>query len=144
MRLTIEAGALLTVPVWEPHERGRNWFAKITRNPLSAGAIERAFARRAKGEFYYIVPKDLAVGDAVEFGADYYTSGGFKNPKRWYGVVTLLTDEVMEVFACPTARKAFRLQKQRAKARESWKGSTKTQEGREGADRTDDYPGGDG
>lgn len=84
--LRIEEGALATVPpsCWESHKRGKNWLATISVDPSSPGGLARSFVPKAKGEFYYLLP-DLAPGDAVEFGADYYSGGGRKNPTRWYG-----------------------------------------------------------
>lgn len=84
--LRVEDGALSTVPpdCWESHKRGKNWLAVITVDPTSPGGLRRLFATRAKGSSYYMLPK-LEVGDAVEFGADYYSGGGRKNARRWHG-----------------------------------------------------------
>jgi hypothetical protein len=86
--LRIEDGALANVPsgLWESHKRGKNWLAVITPSPSSPGGLSRNFAAKARGDLYYIVP-DWSVGDAVEFGADYYSGKGRKNDKRWYGFV---------------------------------------------------------
>lgn len=84
--LKIEDGCLASVPngCWESHSRGKNWLATISSNPTSPGGLERSFANKAKGELYYILP-EVEAGNAVEFGADYYSGGGRKNAKRWYG-----------------------------------------------------------
>src|SRR5262249_14392556 len=84
--LRIEEGALATVPpnCWESHKRGKNWFARIEINPAKPGGLERDFHAKAHGAYYYLLPT-LAAGDAVEFGADYYSGGGRKSPTRWYG-----------------------------------------------------------
>ena len=34
----------------------------------------------------------LNVGEAVEFGADYYTGSGKKSAKRWYGFILAQSD----------------------------------------------------
>lgn len=92
MDLDIEDGALTESPVWESHKRGKNWLAIITPSPSSPGGLSRTFAEKAKGASFYILP-DWTVGDAVEFGADYYSGGGSKNAKRWFGVVVRIDAE---------------------------------------------------
>ncbi|OYT50381.1 hypothetical protein B6U83_00110 [Thermoplasmatales archaeon ex4484_36] len=83
-----ELGALVEVPVYCGHPRGKNWMAKITPDPASPGGLHRDFFKRAKGKYYYMVPSgSLSPGDRVEFGADYYTGSGRREKKRWYGVV---------------------------------------------------------
>jgi hypothetical protein len=82
----IEDGALAGVPCWESHKRGKNWMAVIETSPSSPGGLARDFATKAKGDLYYILPS-LNPGDAVEWGADYYTGGGSKRADRWYGYV---------------------------------------------------------
>ncbi len=84
--LTVADGALASVPrgCWETHKRGKNWLAVIQVDPSKPGGLDRAFAAKARGDSYYMLPT-LEVGAAVEFGADYYSGGGSKNAKRWYG-----------------------------------------------------------
>lgn len=82
----IENGCLTRVPCWESHARGKNWLAVITPDPTAPGGFRRVFATAAKDDSYYLLP-DWKPGDAVEFGADYYTGGGRKNSNRWYGYV---------------------------------------------------------
>lgn len=83
--LHIENGAFINVPVYETHKRGQNWMARVQKDPKSPGGLKREFAERARGdEYYYIVPKNWRVGDFVEFGADYFSSGGRRSRTRWY------------------------------------------------------------
>jgi hypothetical protein len=82
----VEDGALTGVPCWEKHSRGKNWMATISVNPSSPGGLERDFCEKARGSSYYILPTFFP-GDAIEFGADYYSGRGRKNSKRWYGYV---------------------------------------------------------
>lgn len=82
----IEEGCLARVPVYESHSRGKNWLAVISSNPKAPGGLDREFAAKCKGDLYYDAA-GLVAGTAVEFGADYYSGGGRKNPKRWYGCV---------------------------------------------------------
>ena len=86
--LKVEAGALVQVPkgCWESHSRGKNWLAVISPNPSSPGGLERSFQEKAKSDYFYLI-SGLSVGDAVEFGADYYSGRGRKSPTRWYGFV---------------------------------------------------------
>lgn len=85
--LAVEHGALTEVPVYENHKRGNNWLAVIGIDPASPGGLSRKFAAKAHGEFYFMLPDNLAAGDALEFGADYTSSGGNRKRTRWYGVV---------------------------------------------------------
>lgn len=105
MRLKTESGALLEVPIWEDHKRGKNWAAVIALSPTAPGGLERKFLPRAHGDYYYVIT-DLRVGDPVEFGADYYTGGGNREPHRWYGVVTEITPEYVEIAQCKSGREA--------------------------------------
>jgi hypothetical protein len=90
--IRIESGALTDAPCYVSHKRGKNWFAVIEPDPTKPGGLDRAFAAKAKGDSYYILPT-LAIGDAVEFGADYYSGSGRKNADRWYGFVVASTAE---------------------------------------------------
>jgi hypothetical protein len=97
--LSIEDGALVEVPsgMWSAHKRGRNWMAVIAVNPSSPGGLDRDFAAKAKGESYYILP-DLSPGDAIEFGADYYSGSGRKDGNRWYGYVVRVIPETTDEY----------------------------------------------
>ena len=86
----IEDGALTQCPVWESHKRGKNWMASISINPASPGGLDRSFFAKAKGDSYYLIGVDgssLSPGDAIEFGADYYSGSGRPSRDRWYGCV---------------------------------------------------------
>ncbi len=87
VKIEIEKGALKDAPVYCSHKRGKNWLARIEKDPRSPGGFKREFAPRAYGEFYYILPESWKVGDEVEFGADYYTNSGKRHPKRWIGKI---------------------------------------------------------
>ena len=104
---TIENGALAQVPCWESHGRAKNWMAKISLNPNSPGGLDRDFAEKAKGDCFYILP-DLSPGDAVEFGADYYTSSGKKRPERWHGYVVRVLDDRIILHECKGGKAAVR------------------------------------
>ena len=79
--------------------------AVVTVSPSSPGGLGRDFADKAKGEFYYIVPT-LTKGDAVEFGADYYSGAGRKTTERWYGFVVAVTPEALLLRPCGTGKAA--------------------------------------
>ncbi len=103
--IKIEDGALCRVPCWERHSRGKNWLALISVSPSSPGGLARDFAAKAKGNYYYMVPS-WGVGDAVEFGADYYSGSGKKSAERWYGYVKeVLADRVI-LTECATGKAA--------------------------------------
>jgi hypothetical protein len=92
----IELGAMIEVPIYETHHRGKNWMAIIEPDPRSPGGLHRTFVERGKGKFYYMV-NELEIGQNIEFGADYYSSGGRKNKNRWYGRITNITDTEIEI-----------------------------------------------
>lgn len=88
----LEQGAMEEVPIYESHRRGTNYLAKIWTDPSAPGGLGREFCRKAHGDYYYFVT-NLKVGDPVEFGADYTSSGGNKNRRRRHGVVVEITDD---------------------------------------------------
>jgi hypothetical protein len=98
----IENGALVEVPIFEEHKRGRNWMAVITADPRKPGGLERRFLKRAGGKYFYMV-EGLKVGDAIEFGADYWTSSGRRNTNRVYAAVVSITSTelVLELLSTP-------------------------------------------
>lgn len=100
-----EQGAITNVPCWESHSRGKNWMAVITTSPSSPGGLEREFAAKAKGDAYYLTPA-LSVGDAVEFGADYYSGSGRKQTERWYGFVVAVAEDAILLRPCATGKAA--------------------------------------
>jgi hypothetical protein len=104
--LRVEYGALLEVPCYESHKRGRNWAATISIDPKSPGGIGRTFWKRAHGEFYYLIPADLRPPVPVEFGADYYTVSGRKKPHRVYGVILSISQDTLTLEICQSAREA--------------------------------------
>lgn len=105
-RYAIEGGALTTVPIWEDHRRGRNWMAVLKPNPTAPGGWDRRFAEKARGDLFYIM-SDVFLGDILEFGADYYTGMGKKNPRRTFGVVTSISQVAMEMVPFPDAKAAL-------------------------------------
>ena len=106
-RFAVEMGALTEVPVYESHGRGKNWLAKITTDPNSPGGIAREFVPKAKGEFFYLI-EGLEESIAVEFGADYYSSSGKKNPKRYYGVIIKVETDGIEIEEKNTTKEAIK------------------------------------
>lgn len=116
--LPIEDGALTNVPAgcWESHKRGKNWLATIAADPTAPGGLARRFWDRAKGDSFYIVAGEVAAGDAVEFGADYYSGGGRPSRKRWYGHVVRVSGEAMVVHEASTAKAAIAAGVKHAKA----------------------------
>src|SRR4051812_2548951 len=107
----VELGAMTTAPVYESHKRGRNWLAKIVRDPGSPGGLGRTFQESAKGRYFYFINR-LTAGDVVEFGADYYTGAGSKKTERWYGVVAEIADDHIAFHHTDTAAQAFKLAKE--------------------------------
>jgi len=91
--LGIFQGALTEVPnnCYRDHSRGKNWLAVIEMDPKSPGGLERIFCTRANGDYFYFTDK-LAVGQVVEFGADYYSGSGRRSPTRKYFVVAAISE----------------------------------------------------
>lgn len=107
MHLKIEDGALVEVPCYEKHIRSKNWLATISPDPSAPGGLSRSFQDRGRGRYYYLVG-GLSVGDAVEFGADYYTGSGSKRATRRYGVVRSITPDGIEIEEFDTAMEAMK------------------------------------
>jgi len=82
----VENGAIMRVPCYDTGRRSKNWMATITVDPSKPGGLDRDFCEKAHGDAYYILPT-LNPGDAIEFGADSYSSRGRKSPERAYRVV---------------------------------------------------------
>lgn len=104
----VEDGAIQNVPCWQSHSRGKNWLATVTVSPSSPGGLARDFAAKARGDAYYLTPA-LSVGDAVEFGADYYSGSGRKSAERWYGFVVAVSDDAILFRLCGTGKDACKL-----------------------------------
>lgn len=105
LKLTVANDALLEAPVFEQHFRGANWLAVIDVDASCPGGLSRRWLKRGRGECLYDI-EQLALFDAVEFGADYTTSMGKKNHVRWWGVVTAKTDGHILVEEAKTGAKA--------------------------------------
>lgn len=108
--MRLENGAAREVPLFETHRRGRNWMARVQLDPSAPGGLRREFFERAHGDYYYLIPPgSLSVGDAVEFGADYYSGSGRKSARRWYGVVAAVSEDRVELVQAEDGRKAVEL-----------------------------------
>lgn len=105
LKARIEFDAIVDAPVYCDHRRGKNWLARISIDPSAPGGLAREFMPRARGGFRYIV-RSLSPGDAVEFGADYYTSGGNRRADRAYGFVGNKTENEIWFYWTGTAREA--------------------------------------
>lgn len=88
----IEDGALLSVPVFEDHSRGKNWLAVIAADPKAPNGLARDFQEKANGRYYYMT-EFLESGQPIEFGADYIAASGNRSLKRWYGVIVSIDAE---------------------------------------------------
>lgn len=104
-----EQGFLTDVPIYESHKRGRNWLAKIERDPRSPGGLARTFMEVGRDSYFYDV-SGLERGDVMEIGADYYTSSGNPSRNRLYWVVLEnRPDElIVEEFDSPGSAFKFR------------------------------------
>ena len=112
LEIKIEDNALIDAPIFCYHKRGKNWLASIKPNPKAPGGLERVFWERGRGPYFYIIPENLKLPVAVEFGADYYTGSGRKIPERLYGVIVKIEDDKIILEKYKTATQAIK----RAKA----------------------------
>ncbi len=101
-----ENGAMTEVPCYETHRRGRNWMAIISPDPSAPGGLAREFVDRGRGKYYYLVDETL-VDQPIEIAADYFSTGGNRSPKRWYGVVRSLTDSEITIQHYETSDEAI-------------------------------------
>jgi hypothetical protein len=93
----------IETPIYETHKRGRNWVA-ILRGKNAAN-LERDFLPMVGGT---VVVSRVALGSALEFGADYISSGGIRHPCREYYVVVGGEAYELIVEQYDTAAKAIR------------------------------------
>jgi hypothetical protein len=105
---SIEQGALTGVPAYTDHPRAKNWLARIKEDPRAPGGLARNFIPHGRGRFYYLT-EGLVPGQAVEFGADYYTYRGNRDPHRWYGVVVQVDSAHLVLRKCDGPIQACRL-----------------------------------
>lgn len=103
--LNHDHGALTQAPIYEQHKRGKNWLAIIDINPTKPGGLDRKFVSNANGEYLFMI-SELKEGQAIEFGADYYSGKGRKSPKRFYGVIRRITENTMEIEKFKTGKEA--------------------------------------
>lgn len=108
----IEENALVEVPCFESHQRGKNWLAVISSDPSAPGGLHREFQPRGHGGYYYLV-SGLKVGQPIEFGADYYSGSGRKSSLRFYGVITALTEQSLSVEKTDTGKQAIKMSRER-------------------------------
>ena len=106
-RYGVEYGALVEVPCWEKHHRGKNWAAIIEPDPRAPGGLKRVFLEKAHGSRYFYMVDGLEPGQAVEFGADYYTGGGNKVVNRAYALVAGMSSEYVELALFDSAKEAL-------------------------------------
>lgn len=97
---------MMAVPAWCQHRRAKNWAAILKADPSLPGGFEREWFSYARGSAFYFIPPRLQVGDAVEFAADYVQGTGRVEPDRWYGVVTALAPDFVQLQKCQDAAHA--------------------------------------
>ncbi|MGO8332106.1 hypothetical protein ACC778_08270 [Rhizobium ruizarguesonis] len=96
-------GRSIENPAFCNHKRGRNW-AAIMRGKNAANC-ERSFLR-AVGE---VVDLDcVQAGDVIEFGGDYITGSGRRQPDRRWWYVHDITNDAMTYEPHPTLANALR------------------------------------
>ncbi len=80
------------------HKRASNWVATVHFDPTAPNCLARTFWQRGSGS-YVAVPASLSPGDVLEFGADYYTGGGYRQERRQYRRVLCVTEDALIVRA---------------------------------------------
>lgn len=102
LTLTIDGGAI-TAPVYENHNRGKNWLAVLV-GPNAAKMDRNFLPMRGK----VIDLGEVQRGDALENGADYYTTRGGKRPYRDYYVVISRSETELVLEEHATAAQAIK------------------------------------
>ncbi len=100
MRFKVERG-YIEAPIYETHRRGKNWMA-ILKKGKAPRKPEREFQEKeiADGTAFYPI-QNVHVGDILEFGADYITSGGHREGNRKYFRVLEKEEDYIEVEEIP-------------------------------------------
>lgn len=98
---------MVEAPVYETHQRGKNWMATIAADPAAPGGLAREFVKNGRGRYYYIVDASL-VGKAVEIAGDYTTGSGSRRRTRWYGVVRSISDTEIAIEQYETSAEAIK------------------------------------
>jgi hypothetical protein len=106
-KVKVESGAFVEALEWCNHKRGKNWLATISEDPRAPGGLRRQFWERGRGRFYYIIPRNLEIPCPVEWGGDYYTSRGHKDPRRVYAVLVEITETEATFEVCRSPREAI-------------------------------------
>lgn len=103
----IKDGVMTDAPIWGEAAGVRPYMATIFRDPSSPGGIGRSFVEKAAGDGKYYKVTGLSIGDAVEFQAAGVTERGKVAQQRWYGVITHLTQDRIEIQYYSSAKRAF-------------------------------------
>jgi hypothetical protein len=94
LSLTMDGLRVVHSHVYEPHSRGSNWVATVSREPTAHGGLKRTFWNRDRGEDgCYVVPASICEGDVIELGADYRARSGRLYKKRLYAKIVAITEE---------------------------------------------------
>ena len=112
VKLKIDDGALVEVPIFEPDVCGKNWLAVIEgRDKAQPGGLKRKFCPRAGTPFYYVVLDFVERGSVIEFGADRVSlkRPERKQPRRAYGIVREITADLLTYFPQPNPMTALAL-----------------------------------
>lgn len=96
-------GCSIESPVFCNHRRGKNWAAIMTGK--NAANAQRSFLLM-KGNIVDL--SEVKPGNVVEFGGDYVTSSGRRQPDRQWWVVHVVSDESITVEAAETLAAAIR------------------------------------
>lgn len=106
-------GGSIEAPVYCSHKRGSNWGAKLT-GP-NAARMERTYLPR-RGRIVDLTT--VKPGDVLEFGGDYTTGSGRRDPNReyWHVIKIDFDDDEIVYDEYPTPAKALRAAREAARA----------------------------
>ena len=90
-------GVMTQSPRWS--NEGKNWAARISINPAALGGYDRQFFEKATGRYFYVLPADLAIGDAVEFAAKTERRRG-TDDSRLYGYIKRIDGGLLVIRKC--------------------------------------------
>jgi hypothetical protein len=105
----VEPG-LIENPHYQSHKRGKNWASVIS------GKNSVQFKREnLRQSFKLVVADSLKIGDALELGGDYITSGGNREPDRGYYLITEITDTCIKAETFTSIAELLKAKNERVK-----------------------------
>ena len=95
--------SVIESPVYESHKRGKNWFAVLE----GKNSVDMSMSfQKMRGKLCSCV--NLKPGMAVEFGGDYISTGGYRQPDRKIYVIESIDEKGVHCTPYETRAKAMK------------------------------------